>query len=322
MNKRQIGWITLGGGLIISIIGVIWIVTQKLQGIQPWGPLLSDNVIFAKALPFILGLGILVGLAHALLERGVDSERWKDGRIRRFNTATIVNHWVNAIGFLLALVTGSVQYLVGVLDVPAPWPLYMFYRLHYVGASLVVFAISSFVTHRIMSGDWQLVPKWGSLLNELRGLVDELPRFIGVSLAVIVGLNLRRRAPRMGQFTFYERLVSFPFWTLLLTLLIVTGAIKTMRFLYPVPGAVLFWSSFIHVASMVLLAAKLLDHLRFVFSPSRWQLLVSMFTGRVTEEYVKEHHPAWYEELNATQNQGETVNAASPEHGSSQTVKA
>jgi cytochrome b subunit of formate dehydrogenase len=132
MNNRQLGWIILGGGLILSITGAVWIVRQGLQGLQPWSPLLSDNVIFAKALPFILGLGILIGLAHALLEKGVDSERWQDGRIRRFNTATIVNHWVNAIGFLLALVTGSVQYLVGVLDVPPPWPLYSFYRLHYI----------------------------------------------------------------------------------------------------------------------------------------------------------------------------------------------
>ena len=322
MSSRQVGWIVLGGGIILSIIGAVWIVMQGTQGIQPWGPLLSDNVIFAKAMPFILGLGILVGLAHALLEGGPDSERQKDGQVRRFNTTTIVNHWVNAVGFLLALVTGSVQYLVGILDVPPPWPLYIFYRLHFIGASLVVFAVSSFVTHRVMVSDWQLLPKRGNLLHELRGLVDELPRFIGVPLAVIVGLNLRRRPPRTGQFTFYERLVSFPFWSLLLTFLIITGLIKSMRYLYPVSGAVVFWASAIHVASMILLAAKLLDHLRFVLSPSRWQLLVSMFTGRVSENYVKEHHPAWYEELNAAQNQEEVADAASSERGPTQTINA
>lgn len=320
MNNKRTGRIVIVVGVIISVIGAVWIVAQKLWGTQPWNPLLSDNVIFAKALPFILGLGILVGIANALLDRGIGPEPATDGYIRRFSVTTVLIHWINAIGFLLALVTGSVQYLTGVLDVPPPLPLYIFYRLHYIGASLLVFAVSSFVTHRFLIGDRRLLPERGRLFHELRGLVDELPRFIGVPLAVIVGVNLRRRAPRTGQFTFYERLVSFPIWSLLLALLIVTGLIKTIRYVYPVPGSLLFWASTLHVACMILLAAKLLDHLRFVFSPSRWPLLVSMFTGRVPEEYVKEHHPAWYEELSTTPSREKQTRAASSESGPAQTA--
>lgn len=324
MNNKRIGWIVLVVGVTISVIGAAWVTAQKLQGTQPWGPLLSDNVIFAKALPFILGVGILIGLAHSLLEEGVGLEQGTDGYIRRFSVGTILTHWINAIGFLLALVTGSVQYLTGILDVSPPWPLYIFYRLHYIGASLVVFSVSHFVTYRLLIRDWRLLPQRGRLFHELRGLVDELPRFIGVPLAVIVGLNLRRRPPSPGQFTFYEKLVSFPSWSLLLALLIVTGLIKSIRYLYPVPGPVIFWSSALHVASMILLAAKLLDHLRFVLSPSRWPLLVSMFIGRVSEEYVKEHHSRWYEELNAirSREQEQPARVTPPETGPAQAVDA
>ena len=322
MKRKQIGWSVLAVGTIVSIIGAIWLLAQKFQGTQPWGPLLSDNVVFAKSMPFILGLGILAGAAHALLEEGMGLEQRMDGNIRRFSVVTILTHWINAIGFILALVTGSFQYLTGILDVAPPWPLYIFYRLHYIGASLVVFAVSSFVTHRFLIGDRRLLPEQGRVFHELRGLVDELPRFIGVPLAVIVGLNLRRRAPQTGQFAFYEKLVSFPIWGLLLALIIVTGLIKTIRYLYPLPGPVLFWASTLHVASMILLAAKLLDHLRFVLNPSRWPLLVSMFTGGVPEVYIKEHHPAWYKELNAGQSREEPVRTVSQEYGTVPTVDA
>jgi hypothetical protein len=52
-----------------------------------------------------------------------------------------------------------------------------------------------------------------------------------------------------------------------------------MRYVYPIPGDVLYWASAIHVGAMVLLAIKLLDHVRYVVAPSRWSLFVSMLTG-------------------------------------------
>ena len=66
-----------------------------------------------------------------------------------------------------------------------------------------------------------------------------------------------------------------------------------MRYIYPIPGDLLWWASFLHVAIMVLLAAKLLDHLRFVFAPSRWPLLMSSFTTWVSEKYARTYHPDW-----------------------------
>lgn len=297
IRTRQTGWILFVVGLVISIVGIVWVLFQALQGGQPWNPLLADNVVFGQSVPFLLGLGVLIGLAHAVLDEGVRVERRSDGYIRRFNTSTVLNHWVNAIGFLLALGTGAVQYLVGVLDVAAPLPLYVFYRLHYIGAALIILATSSFITHRLLTGDRRILPERGRIFHEIRGLVEELPRSLGVTLASIVGINLRRSPPPTKQFTFYERLVSFPIWAVLIGLILVTGLIKAIRYVYPVPGTVLFWASTLHVAGMILVGAKLLDHLRYVLAPSRWPLFVSMFTGWIPEQYAQEHHPAWYAEL-------------------------
>ena len=57
-----------------------------------------------------------------------------------------------------------------------------------------------------------------------------------------------------------------------------TGVIKAMRYVYPIPGDVLYWISAVHVGAGVLLGLKLLDHLRYVLAPSRWPLMVSMAT--------------------------------------------
>jgi cytochrome b subunit of formate dehydrogenase len=116
-------------------------------------------------------------------------------------------------------------------------------------------------------------------------------------LAYMLGLDLRRAAPPTEQFTYYERTISFPLWELSIGLIILTGVIKAMRYIYPIPGDVLYWVSAVHVGSGVLLGMKLLDHLRYVLAPSRWPLMVSMATGWIPEQYVQKFHPGWYTRL-------------------------
>lgn len=287
-------WLVIGLGAVLAVVGIAWSIAQANTGIQPWDPELADNVIFAKSLPLILGFGILTGVARALADRRVTERRPSDGAIRRFHPVTVFNHWINAVGFLLAMATGSVQYLNGVLDVAPPIPLFWVYRLHYLAASLIVFAAALFVTHRLMTGDRRLLPGPGQWIRSLRGLAHELPRPFGRVLATILGLDMKREPPPVGQFTFYEKTISFPIWTVLLALILVTGFLKTMKYVVPIPGDILWWASALHVAAMVLLAAKLLDHLRYVFAPSRWPLLRSMFTTWTGERYVQIRHPDWY----------------------------
>jgi hypothetical protein len=76
--------------------------------------------------------------------------------------------------------------------------------------------------------------------------------------------------------------------------------IKAMRYVYPIPGDVLYWISAVHVGSGVLLGLKLLDHLRYVLARSRWPLMVSMATGWLPLGYVQRFHTAWYNRLGST----------------------
>jgi cytochrome b subunit of formate dehydrogenase len=285
-------------GVILTLVAVVLIVVQKLSGAQPWGPTLSDNMIFAKAIPFTLGFGVAVGTFAALAPSvGKIERRASDGAVRRFRPLTMAMHWIAALGFVLGLVSGSWQYLKGVLDVESPVFMPWVYRTHYIGATLLLFAMSSMLTYWLVSGVRGLLPPKGQRIRHIRGLAHELPQPFRGTLAVLLGLDMRRQSPPTEQFTYYETTVSFPTWLVLLGLVTLTGLLKAMRYIYPIPGDLLYWASALHVTSLVLLAVKLLDHLRYVLAPSRWPLMTSMVSTWIAERYVQLRHPGWYAEI-------------------------
>jgi cytochrome b subunit of formate dehydrogenase len=291
-------WALVLAGAVATLAGAVAIAGQVLSGAQPWGPTLADNLAFAKAIPFTIGLGVLVGAVRGLAPR-VDrvERRAADGAVRRFSPGTAALHWMAALGFLLALVSGAWQYLKGVLDVESPVFMPWVYRTHYIGAALLLFSMSSMLTYWWIAGVGSLLPPRGQRIRHLRGLAHELPKPLGGLLGGLLGLDMRRQPPPVEQFTYYETTVSFPTWVVLLGFVTITGLLKAMRYIYPIPGDVLWWASTLHVAGLVLLAAKLLDHLRYVFAPSRWPLLTSMVSTWIGERYTQLRHPGWYAQI-------------------------
>jgi hypothetical protein len=213
--------------------------------------------------------------------------------VRRFAPSTVWLHWLATIAVLLGMATGAWQYLKGLLDVSSPVAMPLVYRVHYLAASLLLFVLALVVTDWWLRGENALgVPK-GAWSRTLRGLAHELPRPIGGTIAYLIGLDLRRAAPPTEQFTYYERAISFPTWVIALGLIVLTGMLKAMRYVYPIPGDILYWVSAIHVGAMVVLALKVLDHLRYVLAPSRWPLMVAMATGWLSARYAQAKHAGW-----------------------------
>lgn len=282
-------WVLGAAALAVTVAAAAAILGQAGSGEQPWTPELRDNVILAQATPFLLGLGLALGVVAGAAD-GRRAARRADGSIRRFGPFAIAGHWAMAVGFLLAVPTGIWQYMGGILDVHPPIPLYLLYRIHYVGAAIILATAASFLSYWWMSGDRSLLVPRGRWRQHLVGLAHELPRPLGGRLAAALRLDLSER-PETGKFTYYETAFSFPSWTFVIALITVTGLVKAMRYLYPVPGEVLFWASTLHVAAMGLIVVKLLDHLRYTFE--RWPLMVAMVTGRVGEAYVRLRHPGW-----------------------------
>jgi cytochrome b subunit of formate dehydrogenase len=279
------------------VVAAVVIALQVFSGAQPWGMLLTDNLVFARSIPFTLGLGVAFG-AYRALGREPPGIQQKDGALRRFAPGTAAMHWVTAAAVVVALITGAWQYLKGLLAVNSRVDMPLVYRIHYLAATVLLFATAHFVTYWLMSETRQplLVPK-GQWIRHLRGTAHELPRPIGGALAAVLGLDMRRQPPPVGEFTYYEKAVSFPIWGVLLVVIVLTGVLKAMRYIYPIPGDLVWWVSAVHVGAMVALMVKLLDHLRYVLAPSRWPLLVASFTTWVSREYATRRHPAWLEEL-------------------------
>jgi len=279
---RIVTWLLVIAGLVLVGVGVAAAIGQASSGAQPWGNELSDNFTFVKALPFVLGFGVAVGL---LMARTYGAKVRSDGAVRRWSPGTVFGHWVLTLGFVLALPTGMWQYLGGILDVNLPIPLYLFYRVHYIGASIVLFAVAAFVSYLSMTGDRSLLVPRGEWGRHLLGLAYELPPSLRGRYAKLLRIDLRQPRPPAGKFTFYEKVVEFPSWSIVLALITITGLIKAGRYVVPVPGFVLWLASTLHVAAMVIIVIKLLDHLRYTFP--RWSLM-----GAITTTWMKERAPA------------------------------
>lgn len=284
-------------GVVLLAIGLGVSYAEWAAGSQPWGQLLGDNFLFARSLPFTLGFGVVFGFWRASGWGAAVEAR--PGAIRRFAPSTVLLHGLAGLSLVVLIATGGWQYLKGLLDADSPIYMATVYRVHYLAGSLLIFAATAFVTDWVLRGERSLTLGKGQTIRGIRGLAHELPKPVGGTIGYLLGLDLRRAPPPVEQFTFYERAVSFPTWQLTLGLIILTGVIKAMRYVYPIPGDVLYWVSAVHVGAGVLLGLKLLDHLRYVLAPSRWPLMVSMATGWVPEAYVRKFHPGWYARLSA-----------------------
>jgi len=290
MNRTLI----LSAGVVLFVVGAAVSLAIWMSGVQPWGQLLGDNFLFARSLPFTIALGIAFGFWRASGWHWGPDRRPADQAIRRFAPSTIWLHALAGVALLALIFTGGWQYLKGLLGADSPLYMGTVYRIHYIAASLLIFASVAFVTDWLLRNERSLTIGKGQFIRTMRGLAHELPKPLGTIIGYGLGLDLRRAPPPTEEFTYYERSISFPLWELTIGLIILTGVIKAMRYIYPIPGDVLYWISAVHVGSGLLLGLKLLDHLRFVLSPSRWPLMGAMATGWIPAGYVQKFHPGWY----------------------------
>jgi hypothetical protein len=308
VNKTVI----LAAGVILLVVGVAISYLIWLSGVQPWGQLLTDNFLFARSLPFTIGLAIAVGFWRASGWRWGPDRREGDQAIRRFAPSTIWLHAVAGVALVTLIGTGGWQYMKGLLSTDSPLYMGTVYRVHYIAASVLIFVTVAFVTDWLLRNEKSLTIGKGQFIRVMRGLARELPKPIGTTIGYALGLDLRRAAPPTEQFTYYERSISFPLWELSVGLIILTGVIKAMRYIYPIPGDLLYWVSAVHVGAGVLLGLKLLDHLRYVLAPSRWPLMVSMGSGWISAAYVQKFHAGWYQRISSGSAAPASAPAATP----------
>lgn len=294
-----------------------WLFLIGAAGAQPpsqdgWPPqttLFNDALFLARVVPFLIALGIMVGVVQAREAARRGGDAILGDQVRRHDTGTIIAHWMNAFGLILGFVTGAMilRWTGRAIE------LRMAFILHYVGAALALFALFNHLTRHGVSGGTGLIPK---RLGVIRDLIGELLEYTG--LFGPEGAALRIRWPKAirqpiaryarallgyrphehGKYLATEQTLSYPPWAILIGLITVTGLIKVLRYIYEIPSNIVATATTIHDLTAVAIGVMLVIHLLpLLLVPANWPLLLSMFRTTVPRKYVEERHPIWYKAL-------------------------
>lgn len=313
----------------LALIGAASAQTVEGDGWPPQTALFTDARFLAQATPFLIALGIVVGIAQARATARAQGDAILGDQVRRHDTGIILTHWMNAFGLIVSLVTGAMilRWTDRVLE------LRLVFVLHYIGAALMLFAIFNHLTRQGVSGGTGLIPKRLSVIRDLIGELFEYaglfgpegaalripwPKAIRQPIARYVRALLGYKPSEHGKYLATEKILSYPPWATLVTLIVVTGLIKVVKYIYPIPGSVVAAATAIHDLTTIAIGVMLVIHLLpLLFVPANWPLLLSMFKTTVPKTYVEKRHPVWYKELQAKASQ-KTPAAAGEEPGSGQ----
>lgn len=298
-------------GILAVTLGTAFAQGGVPSGFPPETDLFNDAVLLARIVPLVAALGIGFGVWQARRSLRQPKSAPNSPTVIRHDFGTVVAHWTNAIGFITGIITG----LIILRWLPRPDAMRGVFALHYVGASLAVFGIASHLTQNSVTGGMGLIPR---SLQDLRNGVAEigeylgffgpdgavfgikLPKFIrdtfGETL-VIFGLKPTKK---IGKFLPIEKVLSYTPWSIIIGVIVVTGLIKSFRYLYPIPPTFIASVSLLHDIFAYAAVVMLVIHLAAVLLvPRNWPLLVSMFTTRVSRRHVQLWHPVWFKELTA-----------------------
>lgn len=213
-------------------------------------------------------------------------------RLRRFTSLQITVHWIFALSFLLALLTGIFQYLP-----------------HAFGGQFSAYAIgaageTSRLLHRLSAGGFALavllylIGGFRELGRDMRLIFswsgDDTKWLIKAPWKFYWNGN-REGLPEEGFYNagqkqaYQVQLIGF-------IVLAVTGAIMWLGGDY-FSATVFQWCVLLHNIATLFTVAFFMLHLYLTtLHPFTKEAISAMFIGTVSEEYAKVHHPKWYKE--------------------------
>lgn len=218
------------------------------------------------------------------------SKKNKKGKIYRQPLPNRFVHWGIAISIFMLIITGLGQmplygrYLV-VKPFGTNWLTSYEITLwvHYIFAATLIFFIFYHLVYHVSTRQYHLLPKRGDVIG---------------SYYLIKAMILRQKEPPCHKYLPEQRL-TYLYFVFSIGLVVVTGVIKIFKNIMGVQptNGILLWGAQLHNLATVLIIFGIVLHLgAFVVKANR-KLLPGMFTGYVDEEYVKERHCLWYDEL-------------------------
>lgn len=267
---------------------------------SPTSAIFQVNALGIKLLLLALAAGIAFGLLRAPFFRARPDLR-KEKSVQRHSVATAVLHWVNAAAFLLGIYTAAVL-LRWIGD---PFGLTNIYILHYVAAGLIFFALGAVAMNAFTYGTTsrhRVIPT----AADFREFGAEILGYLGVrgDRGFFGFFPSHGKHPPLAssgdKYTATERVMSYPLWVIVVTVLVVTGVIKALRYIYPIPNSWLTVVTPLHDIAAYATVVMLILHAGAVLViKTNWPLLRSMATTRQDLAYAREHHAQWLKDLEA-----------------------
>jgi formate dehydrogenase gamma subunit len=209
-------------------------------------------------------------------------ERSSQRRMLRFDRVERAVHWVNALLFLILIVTGAALYFSPLIALVGRRRLVEQVHL-YVGLALPLPLLVGLVGGwgRGLRRDVSRINGWTEAdLQWLRGIVDTAS-----------GRRHSTRRPRLGKFNAGQKLnAAFVMGGGIVML--GTGAL--LRWYVPFPLSWRAGATFVHNWLAVLFVILILGHITLALIDR--EALRSMIGGRVSRAWAARHAPAWLEE--------------------------
>ena len=216
--------------------------------------------------------------------------------VERYSKTVRVLHWVNAVAWVVLIVTGLFLFVPQFGDAAVGGLSRLFHR---IGAVVMVGWALIYVVGDPRS-TWAGIKdafKWGKC--DLGWLVAAIPYyFFGKeeSTIRIRGFSRRIEMPPQHHMNTGQKL----WWLFVLAggaLMIITGALMWFFKNLISPGAFM-WSAFFHDVGFIILLVFAFVHVYLsVFHPKMRGIFWSMWGGTISAEYASSHHKKWYDDV-------------------------
>lgn len=299
----------VGLGLFVGVVTAFAQGGTTGDGFPPQSALYADAVLLARLLPFVIALGIGFGVWQAKVRSNESKSSPSSPSVIRHDWGSVIAHWTTTAGFSLGTITGFMV----LRWLPYPTDVRFIFAVHYIGSGLVIFGVAGHLAQQAIAGGSGLIPRRFSDIMEAMGVLTEYAGFYGPHGAAF-RLNLPKglrqtfaqtfrsfgiRPPKqLGKYLPAEKVLSYVPWAIVVGVMVVTGLIKSLRFLYPIPPTFIATMTTLHDLSAYASVAMFVVHLAaLLLVPHHWPLVISMFTTLIPRKYVEQYLPLWYAEL-------------------------
>lgn len=261
---------------------------------EPESPMYILSSRWASVLLLALALGIFVGLFGGRLFN-IYRSRVAPGQVLRHRALYAILHWLNALGFLLSLISGAIilKWIGGPGEITT-------YNLHFIGSTLILFSIGSVAIHALTHEPGRHSIRFSR--KDLSQLHQELLAYVGLAgKGGILGYPSlkwpgKRSKPDQsikqaenavrGKYLATERVISYPLWVIITGVLLVTGVIKALRYVTGMSDSLLVSATKLHdLAAWAVLVMLVLHAGAVIIIKTNWPLLKSMFTLTVSRKF-------------------------------------